>query len=140
MPTLDTSPMSLDALSAMARGPLEIIDVEAGLVRVDGAEHFVLFFKCKTADGQGATTVTLQTSPVGGVLIHQQLRELFSTRGGVLAVLRQALNTPDTTSPVDALRAAGVQMGPTVDVRGMTPEKAAAAVAAAAPAFEGAER
>lgn len=109
MPTLDTSAMSMNALSALAQGAREIVDVEAGLVRIDGTEHFVLFFKTEGGDG-----FAFQTSPVGGVLIHQQLRDLFSTRGGILAVLRQALNTPDAP--------------------------AVPAVAAAEVAFEGAER
>ena len=97
MPTVASgSEMRLAILAAIARGRAhELSDVEAGLVEIDGARHFVLAF---TAAGLPEPQVFV-TSPVGGVLVAQQLTDLVCSRGGIIAILKDTL---DPTASVAA--------------------------------------
>lgn len=137
MPTVDNGP-SLSALAAIARGALEIKTIEFGLVAIAGTDgidmtDFVMVVQPETPlfleTGERVERVAFKTSPTGGVLIHQDLRKLLESRGGVIAILRSAMNEARKPAPPS-----------TPEQEKQATADASAIVAAISPAFEGSER
>lgn len=132
MPTVDNGP-SLSALAAIARGALEIKTIEFGLVAIADMTEFVMVVQPETPlfleTGERVERVAFKTSPTGGVLIHQDLRKLLESRGGVIAILRSAMNEARKPAPPS-----------TPEQEKQATADAAAIAAAISPAFEGGER